>query len=261
VTCTLRLFPGRVRGTVIGAGLATLLILPAPGRSVQAIEYDFESAYSIGAALSQSTIIAPSVNSAGAIAFAALVFDPAANRSAWIVFRGDGSQFLPVLNLTETLGVGSPSSLVNNDAGAIAVSYISGAEAGIARINADGSVVVLARADQLGSAPYLEFPTTISMNTTGQVAALVTNPDSTSSIVGSTTASPSRSPAAPPRSWRSAAPPSTIPGWSPSRPRSALRVTFTFSPAQAVRSLMRGPLFRVLAPPATLRSSTTTGSC
>ena len=42
---------------------------------------------------------------------------------------------------------------------------------------------MLARADQLASTPYLEIAPTISMNGTGQVAALVTNPDLTSSIV------------------------------------------------------------------------------
>ena len=165
------------------AAVASLAVLSAPASHVQAVDYDFVSVYSRAAALPEVTVTSPSVNSTGTIAFAALVVDPATNRSVSVVFRGDGVQLVRVLSLTDALGDGSPGSLVINDAGAIAVNYVSGAGAVIARINVDGSFSVLARADQLGVEPYLELPTTISMNGAGQVAALVTNLDSTSSIV------------------------------------------------------------------------------
>jgi hypothetical protein len=72
---------------------------------------------------------------------------------------------------------------VINDAGAIAVNYALATEAAVVRLNADGSLVVLARADQLGSAPYLDFAPAVSMNAAGQVVVRATNPDSTSSVV------------------------------------------------------------------------------
>ena len=115
------------------------------------------------------------MNNAGTVAFAALIPDPAANRSAYVVFRSAGGQLVALLNLTDSLGAGSPGPLVINDSGAIALHYGRGIEGMVVRIQADGAYVVLARADQLASTPYLEIAPTISMNGTGQVAALVTN--------------------------------------------------------------------------------------
>ncbi len=169
-----------IQAAIAVLAVATLSLLPTP---VEAVEYDFLSVYSRGAALAELGATVPAVNTSGTLAFAALVFDPVANSNAHVVFRGDGAQLLPLLNLTDALGLGSPSSLVINDAGAVAVHYGLGTGAAIVRVNADGSFVVLARADQLGSAPYLEFAATISMNAAGQVAALATNPDATFSIV------------------------------------------------------------------------------
>jgi len=101
------------------AVVASLAVLLAPAHPVQAVDYDFVSVYSSAAALPQLTVTSSSVNSTGTIAFGALVFDPATNRSVSVVFRGDGVQLVRVLNLTDALGVGSPSSLVINDAGAL----------------------------------------------------------------------------------------------------------------------------------------------
>src|SRR5437868_2835691 len=135
------------------AAVASLAVLSAPAGPVQAVDYNFLSVYSRAAALPEVTVTSPSVNSTGTIAFAALVFDPATNRSVSVVFRGDGVQLVRVLSLTDALGDGSPGSLVINDAGAIAVNYVSVAGAVIAWINVDGPFSLLARADQLGVAP------------------------------------------------------------------------------------------------------------
>ena len=123
------------------------------------------------------------MNGAGVTALAALVVDPSANQSAAVVFRSEAGQLRPIFNLTDAVGAGNPVALVLNDAGAVAVNYTLDTGAAVVRIHADGSFVVLARADPLGSAPYLELAPTISMNAAGQVAVRVTNPDSTSSIV------------------------------------------------------------------------------
>jgi len=172
--------PMRIRAVIGALAVVTLSLFPT---AVQAVDYDFASVDSSGTALPELGATVPSVNTSGTIAFAALAFDPAANSSGYVVFRGDGVQLMPLLNLTDVLGVGSPSPLVINDAGALAVHYSLGTEAAVVRINADGSFVVLARADQRGSAPYLEFAAAISMNAAGEVVALATNPDATSSIV------------------------------------------------------------------------------
>jgi hypothetical protein len=58
-----------------------------------------------------------------------------------------------------------------------------GGRAAIVRIDADGTAGVLGEADQAGAAPYLAFAPAIALNDAGQVAALVTNPDGSSSIV------------------------------------------------------------------------------
>lgn len=180
---TPRAMPRWVRAAVIGTAVATLPILSASASSAQAADYDFASVYSSGVVLPQFTATLPSLNSSGTIAFAELFFDPSDGQSNWVVVESDGTQLLPVLNLTDTFGTGSPFSLVVNDAGAIAVNYSMGPRAVIVRIDVGGSVTVLAAADQGGSTPYREFPTTISMNSAGQVAALVTNQDATSSIL------------------------------------------------------------------------------
>jgi len=170
----------RALGVALGV---TVSILSAAGGIAQAVDYNFVSIDSGAGSLAQFTRSVPTVNSVGTTAFAEVVYNPSANRDEYVVFRHDGAQLTPVLNLTDALGVGHPSSLVMNDAGAIAVHYSRGNEAVVVRIAVDGSFTVLARADLLGSAPYRELAPTISMNRAGQVAALVTNPDLTSSIV------------------------------------------------------------------------------
>jgi hypothetical protein len=170
----------RGRAAIAVLAVATLSLLAAP---VQAVEYDFLSVYSGGAALSELGATVPSVNTAGTLAFAALTYDPIANASAYVVFTGDGVQLQPLLDLTDILGVGTPSSLVINDTGAVAVHYTLDTGSAVLRIAADGSYVVLARADRLGAAPYLELAPAISMNAAGQVAVLATNLDGTFSIV------------------------------------------------------------------------------
>jgi len=42
------------------------------------------------------------------------------NRDDYVVFRSDGAQLTAVLNLTDAVGPGTPSSVVINDAGVIA---------------------------------------------------------------------------------------------------------------------------------------------
>ena len=172
-----------MRAVFGGAIVASLSILATPGSSVQAVDYDFVSVYSSATPLAELNATAPSVNNAGTVAFAALIPDPAANRSTYVVFRSAGGQLVALLNLTDSLGAGSPGPLVINDSGAIALHYARGIEGMVVRIQPDGSYVVLARSDQFASTPYLEIAPTVSMNGTGQVAALVTNTDLTSSIV------------------------------------------------------------------------------
>src|SRR5205823_14777960 len=99
----------------------------------------------------------PSVNASGATAFAAPVYNAVSNRDDYVVFRSDGAQLTAVLNLTDAVGPGTPSSVVINDAGVIAVSYAAGSGAVVLRIAADGSFSALARADLLGPGPYLAF--------------------------------------------------------------------------------------------------------
>ena len=159
------------------AVVATLSILSTPGSSVQAVDYDFVSAYSSATTLGDFNATAPAVNSAETVAFVALVPDPVAGRSSYVVFRSGGGQLVALLNLTDSFGAGSPGPVVINDSGAIALHYGRGIESMVVRIQADDSSVVLARADQLASTPYLEIAPAIIMNNTGQVAALVTNPD------------------------------------------------------------------------------------
>ena len=69
--------------------------LQAQRGPVEAVDYDFVSVYSSAAALPQLTVTSSSVNSTGTIAFGALVFDPATNRSVSVVFRGDGTRLTP----------------------------------------------------------------------------------------------------------------------------------------------------------------------
>ena len=168
---------------IAGAIVAALSVLATPGSSVQAVDYDFVSIYSSATTLADFNVTPPAVNSAGAVAFAALIADPVANRSTYVVFRSGGGQLVALLNLTDSLGAGSPGPLVINEAGAIALHYTRGIEGMVVRIQPDGSSVVLARADQLASTPYLEIAPAISMNGAGQVAVLATNSDLTSSIV------------------------------------------------------------------------------
>jgi len=145
--------------------------------------FEFRSIRSSPTSLAAFVATPPSLNGAGTVAFAGLVFDAAANRSISIVFTAQGLAPVPLLDLTDTLGPGSASSIVINDAGVVAVHYAAGPVASIVRINADGTFAVVARADQLGAGPYLALAPALSMNAAGQVAALVTNTDSTSSIV------------------------------------------------------------------------------
>jgi len=172
-----------MRAVIGGAVVGTLSILATPGSSVQAVDYDFVSVYSSATTLAEFNATAPAVNNGGTVAFAALIPDPSANRSTYVVFRSSGGQLVALLNLTDSLGAGAPGPLVINDGGAIALQYARGIESMVIRIQPDGSYAVLARADQLVSTPYLEIGPTISMNGEGQVAALVTNSDLTSSIV------------------------------------------------------------------------------
>ena len=111
---------------IAGAIVAVLSILATPGSSVQAVDYDFVSIYSSATTLADFNVTPPAVNSAGAVAFAALIADPVANRSTYIVFRSEGGQLVALLNLTDSLGAGSPGPLVINDAGAIALHYTRG---------------------------------------------------------------------------------------------------------------------------------------
>ena len=172
-----------MRAVFGGAIVTALSILATPGSSVQAVDYDFVSVYSSATPLAEVNATAPSVNNAGTVAFAALIPDPAANRSTYVVFRSAGGQLVALLNLTDSLGAGSPGPLVINEGGAIALHYARGIEGLVVRIQPDGSYAVLARSDQFASTPYLEIAPAVSMNGTGQVAALVTNTDLTSSIV------------------------------------------------------------------------------
>jgi Peptidase family M28 len=165
---------------VAALAAAVLAILPV---GAEAVDYDFASVYSAPTTLADLGATVPSVSSTGIVTFGALVFDPVANRNAHVVFRSDGAQLVSVLNLTDALGAGTPSSVVGNDAGAVAVNYTLENEAVIVRIALDGSFVVLARADQLGSTPYRAFPSTVALNTAGQVAVLATNHDATTSIL------------------------------------------------------------------------------
>ena len=172
-----------MRAVFGGAIVTALSILATPGSSVQAVDYDFVSVYSRATPLAEVNATAPSLNNAGTVAFAALIPDPAANRSTYVVFRSAGGQLVALLNLTDSLGAGSPGPLVINEGGAIALHYARGIEGLVVRIQPDGSYAVLARSDQFASTPYLEIAPAVSMNGTGQVAALVTNTDLTSSIV------------------------------------------------------------------------------
>jgi len=166
-----------------GAAVVALSILATPGISVQAVDYDFVSIYSGSTALTEFDATVPSVNSGGAVAFAALVDDPAGTGRSHVVFRSAGGQLVALLNLTEALGPGSPGPLMINDPGTVALHYARGADAVIVRIQADGSWNVLARSGPVSSARYLEMSPAIALNRADQVAALVTNPDLTSSIV------------------------------------------------------------------------------
>jgi hypothetical protein len=163
--------------------VTTLLTLCASARSVEAVDYDFVSLSSGAQALAEFAATAPSVNNAGVVAFAALAADPTPGRNAYVLFRSEGAQLVPLLNLSEALGVGHPTAVVINDAGAIVVNYALATESVIVRRDADGAILVLARADQPGSAPYLDFAPTVSMNAAGQVAVRATNLDLTSSVV------------------------------------------------------------------------------
>jgi hypothetical protein len=168
---------------VVGAVVAILTALAGPAH---ALDYDFVSLDRTDATLSQLAGAVPAINGSGAVAFVALVYNPVANRDEYVVFRSHGGQTTPVLNLTEALGLGSPAPPALNDAGVIALVYTLGpgdAGAVIVRISLDGSFVVLVRADQTGAAPYLAFAPAISVNGSGQVAALVTNLDATTAIV------------------------------------------------------------------------------
>ena len=172
-----------MRALVTMAAGATLATFTAFAGTVHAVEYDFVSVDASGGSLSQFTRTLPSVNASGATAFAAPVYNAVSNRDDYVVFRSDGAQLTAVLNLTDAVGPGTPSSVVINDAGVIAVSYAAGSGAVVLRIAADGSFSALARADLLGPGPYLAFAPEISMNQAGQVAVLVTNQDATFSIV------------------------------------------------------------------------------
>jgi hypothetical protein len=166
-----------------GAVVAALAILSAYPSPAQDSDGDFVSVYSEAVGLAAFSARFPSVNSSGTVAFAALAGDPSDGRSEWVVFTSDGVRLVPLCNLTDVLGPGSPLSLVINDASAIAVNYTIGPRAVIVRLDANCGATVLAEADQAGSMPYREFATTISMNNAGQVAALVTNQDSTRAIL------------------------------------------------------------------------------
>ena len=76
-----------MRAVFGGAIVTALSILATPGSSVQAVDYDFVSVYSSATPLAEVNATAPSVNNAGTVAFAALIPDPAANRSTYVVFR------------------------------------------------------------------------------------------------------------------------------------------------------------------------------
>jgi hypothetical protein len=67
--------------------VATLLTLSTPARSAPALDYDFVSLSSDATALSEFSATVPSVNNAGAVAFAALVLDPATNQGAYASSR------------------------------------------------------------------------------------------------------------------------------------------------------------------------------
>jgi hypothetical protein len=142
-----------MRALVTVAAGATLAIFTALAGTVHAVEYDFVSVDVGAGSLSRFTHTLPSVNASGATAFAAPVYNPVSNRDDYVVFRSDGAQLTTILNLTDALGPGTPSSVVINDAGAIAVSYAAGPEAVILRIAPDGSFSALARADLLGPGP------------------------------------------------------------------------------------------------------------
>src|SRR2546421_1253781 len=138
-----------MRALVTVAAGATLAMFTAFTGTVHAVEYDFVSVDASGGSLSQFTRTLPSVNVSGATAFAAPVYNAVSNRDDYVVFRSDGAQLTAVLNLTDAVGPGTPSSVVINDAGAIAVNYAAGSGAVILRIAADGSFSALARADLL----------------------------------------------------------------------------------------------------------------
>ena len=171
-----------VRRSVVMAA-AALLVLLSVTRSAAAGAFEFRSIHSSPTSLPAFAATPPSLNGAGTVAFAALMLDAAANRSVWIVFKANGLGPVPLLDLTDALGPGSASSVVINDAGVVAVHYAAGPVASIVRINVDGTFAVMASADPLGAGPYLALAAALSMNAAGQVAALVTNGDSTSSVV------------------------------------------------------------------------------
>jgi len=200
--------------------------LPPPVVPAHGVDYDFASISSIGAALPQFTATVPSVNSAERPPSQTWCSTPsitATNTSSSGAMAP--GELLPVANLTDALGVGSPSSLVINDAGAIAVNYSLGGQAAIVRNQRRRLVHRAGSGRPIGSAPYLEFPTTISMNGAGQVAALVTEFGLTSSIVRLDDSGDRRSRAALPSCPTSAVPRSTIRESWPSRLRRSLPLT------------------------------------
>jgi len=166
-----------------GMTLGTLVLLSAATRTAHALDYDFVSVHDGAGGLSSLASTVPSVNSGGTVAFVAPVYNAEGNRDEHVVFKYGGGRATFVLNLTGLFGEGMAGPAVVNDAGAIALTYAAATETMIVRIAADGAPTVLARAGLGGSLPYLAFAPAVSINEAGQVAALVTNPDSTSSIV------------------------------------------------------------------------------
>ena len=171
-----------LRASIVGIAVGITVIASAAIEPVHALEYDFVSVHSRVGGLAPTSPTA-SVNGTGTTAFIAVVHNAVSNRDEHVLFRGSGAEPTAVLNVTEAFGEGTPGSPVINESDAIALTHTSATETVIVRVGADGTVSVLARASVLSGTPYRAIAPGVSLNDAGQVAALVTNVDSTTSIV------------------------------------------------------------------------------
>jgi hypothetical protein len=126
----------------------------------------------------------PVINNEGVVAFLGVVTNPDTLGIEGVVFKNDGTGNVVFFNFS-TGGLNFPLGSIDlNDSGAVGIQGASVAPRGIlGRIEPDGSFTPLAEADPYGSAPFLEFSDFPSINNSGQLAALVRNTDTTSSIL------------------------------------------------------------------------------